>query len=217
MTDWVVDLIDAGGYWGIALLMAIENIFPPIPSELIMGIGGIRVGQGRMEMLPLLFAGTVGTVVGNYFWYAIGWSLGKERLRPLVRRFGRVLTIEWKEVEMLNRLFQRHGEKIVFFFRFMPAFRTIVSLPAGLFRMGHLRFLAWTAAGSLIWNIILAGGGTLLGSYFHRIDEYLGPLTTAAVGIIILAYIWRLIHWRPNGDGQESAGRRGERHGGESD
>ena len=76
--------------------------------------------------------------------------------------------------------------------------------------MGHLRFLAWTAAGSLIWNIILAGGGTLLGSYFHRIDEYLGPLTTVAVGIVILAYIWRLIHWRPNGDGHEGDGRGAE-------
>jgi len=203
MTDWVVNLIDAGGYWGIALLMALENIFPPIPSELIMGIGGIRVGQGRMEMAPLLFAGTVGTVIGNYFWYWIGWKLGKERLRPLVRRFGRILTIEWKEVEMLNRLFKRHGEKIVFFFRFMPAFRTIVSLPAGLFYMGHGRFLIWTAMGALIWNVILAGSGMFLGSHFSRIDDYLGPATTAAVALIVIAYLWRLIHWRPNGDKSE--------------
>ncbi|OYW84160.1 MAG: alkaline phosphatase, partial [Sphingobium sp. 32-64-5] len=115
MTDWVVNLIDAGGYWGIALLMALENIFPPIPSELIMGIGGIRVGQGRMEMLPLLLAGTVGTVAGNYFWYWLGWKLGVERLRPLVRRFGRILTLEWRDIEALNRIFTRHGEKIVFF------------------------------------------------------------------------------------------------------
>lgn len=204
MTDWVVNLIDAGGYWGIALLMALENIFPPIPSELIMGIGGIRVGQGRMAMAPLLFAGTVGTVIGNYFWYWIGWKLGKERLRPLVRRFGRILTIEWKEVEMLNRLFKRHGEKIVFFFRFMPAFRTIVSLPAGLFHMGHARFLIWTGMGALIWNIILAGSGMLLGAHFRRIDDYLGPVTTAAVGLIVIAYVWRLIRWRPNGDKGEN-------------
>ncbi|MGE4432086.1 MAG: DedA family protein [Sphingobium sp.] len=202
MTDWVVNLIDAGGYWGIALLMALENIFPPIPSELIMGIGGIRVGQGRMEMLPLLFAGTVGTVVGNYFWYWLGWKLGVERLRPLVRRFGRIMTIEWKEIEALNRLFNRHGEKIVFFFRFMPAFRTIVSLPAGLFRMGHVRFLVWTAAGALIWNIILAGGGVVLGTHFRQIDDYLGPMTTGAVVLMILFYIWRLISWRPSENGE---------------
>ncbi|TNE41845.1 MAG: DedA family protein [Sphingomonadales bacterium] len=200
MTDWVVNLIDAGGYWGIVLLMALENIFPPIPSELIMGIGGIRVGQGRMEMLPLLIAGTIGTTIGNYFWYWIGWKLGVERLRPLVRRFGRILTIQWREVEMLNRLFQRHGEKIVFGFRFMPAFRTMVSLPAGLFRMGQVRFLTWTTGGALIWNIILAGSGYVLGAHFRRIDDYLGPLSTAAIGAVVLIYLWRLLRWRPNGD-----------------
>ncbi|MCC6482801.1 MAG: DedA family protein, partial [Sphingomonadaceae bacterium] len=128
MTDWVIALIDAGGYWGIGLLMVLENVFPPIPSELIMGIGGIRVGQGRMEMIPLLFAGTIGTAIGNLPWYWLGYSLGMKRLKPFVDRFGRFLTIDWHEIERLNRLFSRHGDKIVFIIRFMPTFRTIVSL-----------------------------------------------------------------------------------------
>lgn len=197
MTDWVVHLIDAGGYWGIAFLMVLENVFPPIPSELIMGIGGIRVGQGRMEMLPLLLAGTVGTTIGNYFWYAVGRALGLERLRPLVERFGRVLTLEWRDVRRINLLFRKYGPVIVFVFRFMPAFRTMVSLPAGLFRMGHVRFLLWTAAGALIWNILLAGGGWWLGSRITKIDAWLGPITTGTVVVLVVAYLWRVATWTP--------------------
>lgn len=197
MTDWVVTLIDAGGYWGIAFLMVLENVFPPIPSELIMGIGGIRVGQGRMELMPLLVAGTLGTTVGNYFWYIVGRALGFARLRPLVRRFGRVLTLEWRDVRRINTLFRRYGPGIVFVFRFMPAFRTMVSLPAGLFRMGHIRFLVWTTAGAFIWNLMLVGGGWWLGRQVTQIDRYLGPVTWAVVGLCVVGYLWRLRTWRP--------------------
>lgn len=200
MTEWVIQLIDGGGYWGIALLMVLENVFPPIPSELIMGIGGIRVGQGRMEMIPLLIAGTVGTTIGNIPWYWLGYSLGTERLRPFVERFGRFMTLDWHTITHLNRLFTRHGEKIVFVIRFMPAFRTIVSLPAGIFRMHPLRFLIWTAAGSTIWNIILASAGYYMGAHFKRIDDYLGPLATAALAFGLLWFVWRLIRWKPRAE-----------------
>lgn len=198
MTNWVLHLIDAGGYWGIFLLMVLENVFPPIPSELIMGIGGIRVGQGRMEMAPLLLAGTCGTTIGNYVWYLIGWKLGFTRLKPLIDRFGRWATLEWRDVEALNRLFARRGDAIVFIFRFMPALRTMVSLPAGLFRMGHVRFLLWTAAGALIWNVILGYAGYVLGANFKEIDKYIGPAATATVALAIVFYLYRLITWRPS-------------------
>jgi membrane protein DedA with SNARE-associated domain len=179
--------------------MVIENVFPPIPSELIMGIGGIRVGQGRMEMVPLVIAGTIGTTIGNYFWYSLGRRLGFKRLRPMVDHFGRVLTLEWRDVRRMNILFRRFGPGIVFVFRFMPAFRTMVSLPAGLFHMGRVRFVFWTAAGALIWNVLLAAGGWFLGSRITEIDRYLGPVSTAVVVLAILAYLWRFFTWRPNG------------------
>lgn len=197
MTDWVLRLIDAGGYWGIFALMVLENLFPPIPSELIMGIGGIRVGQGRMDMGLLLFAGTLGTTLGNYAWYLVGRLLGFERLRPLVDRFGRWLTMEWRDVEALDRIFMRYGQIAVFVFRFMPVFRTMISLPAGLFRMGHIPFILWTMAGALIWNIILAGAGYVLGYNFRDIDTWIGPLATATVVIAVLGYLYRLATWRP--------------------
>lgn len=198
LSDWVVRLIDSGGYWGIGLLMVLENVFPPIPSELIMGIGGIRVGQGRMEMVPLLLAGTIGSTLGNYCWYLFGRMLGFRRLRPLVERHGRILTLGWRDVRRLNVLFRKWGPGIVFVFRFMPAFRTMVSLPAGLFRMGHVRFLLWTGAGALIWNIILAGGGYWLGRQITEIDRWLGPASTAMVVLALGAYLWRLATWKPD-------------------
>lgn len=197
MTDWVLRLIDGGGYWGIFALMVLENLFPPIPSELIMGIGGIRVGQGRMDMGLLLLAGTLGTTVGNYAWFLIGRLLGFERLRPLVDRFGRWLTMEWRDVEALDRIFMRYGQIAVFVFRFMPVFRTMISLPAGLFRMGHIPFLLWTMAGALIWNIILAGAGYVLGYNFREIDTWIGPLATVTVAIAVVGYLYRLATWRP--------------------
>lgn len=198
MSDWVVRLIDAGGYWGIGFLMVLENVFPPIPSELIMGIGGIRVGQGRLEMLPLLLAGTVGTTIGNLFWYWIGRQLGLARLQPLVERHGRWMTLRWRDVEWLDRAFERHGQKIVFIFRFMPAFRTMVSLPAGIFRMGAIRFLVWTMAGALIWNLILAGGGYWLGARFStQIDAWLGPAANLCLVGALFFYLWRQWHWKP--------------------
>lgn len=197
MTDWVLNLIDAGGYWGIFLLMVLENVFPPVPSELIMGIGGIRVGQGHMDMGLLLLAGTLGTTVGNYFWYMAGRLLGFKRLRPLVDRYGRWATMEWKDVEALDRLFGKYGQGVVFVFRFLPVFRTMISLPAGLFRMGHVRFLLWTAAGALVWNLVLAYAGYLLGFHFNQIDKYVGPIATICVIAAIIAYLWRLFTWKP--------------------
>lgn len=197
MTDIIIELTAWGGYFGIFLLMVLENVIPPFPSEVVMGLGGIAVARGRMEMLPLILAGTAGTVVGNYFWYLIGWRLGYERLRPWVDRYGRWLTLDWDHVVELEKFFRRHGQWVVFVFRFMPALRTMVSLPAGMTRMPQGRFLLWTAGGAAIWNTFLAGAGYYLGENFRAADAYIGPAATMMMGAIGLAYVWRLIRWRP--------------------
>lgn len=197
MTEWILDTIARGGYWGIAFLMAIENIFPPIPSELIMGLGGINVANGRMEFWPLLIAGSIGSTAGNYVWYQVGRSYGYERLKPFINRWGRWLTLEWEDVEQMIGFFRRHGHWVVFALRFSPLLRTMISLPAGLAHMGRVKFLIYTVAGTTIWNILLIGAGYYLGSRFDELERYTGPVAIGTAAIIIGVYLWRVTTWRP--------------------
>lgn len=197
MNDWIFRLIEGGGYWGIAFLMVLENLFPPIPSELIMGIGGISVAQGRMELAPLMIAGTIGSTLGNYAWFVLGRALGYERLKPFVDRFGRVLTMDWHDVARLVVFFQKHGQWVVFAMRFSPFMRTLISLPAGLARMGHVRFLLFTLAGAAIWNAVLIWAGYHLGRNFSDIDEYTGPIALVFVAVVGVVYVYRVVTWRP--------------------
>ncbi|AXJ94737.1 MULTISPECIES: DedA family protein [unclassified Sphingomonas] len=200
MTDFILDAIARGGYIGIFLLMALENIIPPIPSEVIMGLGGMAVARGDMGVVPLVLWGTAGTTAGNYFWYAIGRRVGYERFRPLVARHGRWLTMEWQDVETLHRFFVSRGGWVVFVFRFMPTFRTMISLPAGITRMPGWKFVVWTFAGSAIWNSLLAGAGYYLGSNFEAIDRYVGPAAVVLTVAIVGAYLWRVATWKPRAE-----------------
>ncbi len=198
MTAWILETIAAGGYWGIAFLMAIENIFPPIPSEVIMGLGGVNVAQGRMEFWPLLTAGTLGSTAGNYVWFHIGRAYGYERLKPFVDRWGRWLTMDWQDVEQVIAFFQRHGHWVVFAVRFSPFLRTMISLPAGLAHMGRAKFVLYTLPGSAIWNVLLIGGGYYLGTNFQaELERYTGPaVVITAIGFVAV-YAWRVITWKP--------------------
>jgi membrane protein DedA with SNARE-associated domain len=197
MTEFILNLIAWGGYLGIFLLMVIENVFPPIPSEVIMGFGGMAVARGDMAMLPLLVIGTAGTTVGNLFWYAVGRWIGYEQLKPFVDRHGRWLTLHWEDVERLHRFFVRHGLWVVFVFRFLPTFRTMISLPAGMAKMGMPRFLVATFLGSVIWNAVLAYAGLILGSRFKELQDYVGPVAVAMTVLLVLGYGWRVLTWRP--------------------
>jgi membrane protein DedA with SNARE-associated domain len=196
MTEFILNLIAWGGYLGIFLLMVIENVFPPIPSEVIMGFGGMAVARGDMAMLPLLVIGTAGTTVGNLFWYAVGRWIGYQRLKPFVDRHGRWLTLHWEDVERLHRFFVRHGLWVVFVFRFLPTFRTMISLPAGMAKMGMPRFLVATFLGSVIWNAVLAYAGLILGSRFKELQDYVGPVAVAMTVLLVLGYGWRVLTWR---------------------
>ena len=200
MTQWVLDTIAAGGYWGIAFLMALENIFPPIPSEVIMGLGGIALAQGRMTFWPLLIAGTIGSTIGNYFWYVVGSRLGMERLRPFIDRYGRWLTLDWHSVVRLTEFFRSHGHWIVFALRFSPMMRTMISLPAGLARMNKAQFILYTALGTTIWNIVLIGAGYYLGNNFSQLDRFTGPVTIGTGLLIVAVWLWRIIRWQPRDD-----------------
>lgn len=199
MTGFILDWIAWGGYFGIFLLMALENVFPPIPSEVIMGFGGIAVARGHMAMAPLILWGTAGTTAGNLVWYVVGRQLGYERFRPFVERHGRWLTLEWDDVVRVQRFFAERGGAAVFVFRFLPTFRTMISLPAGMAEMSVWRFLLWTFAGSAIWNTALAIAGYLLGTRFQMLDRYLGPAGVAITVLAIGFYLYRVATWKPRG------------------
>jgi membrane protein DedA with SNARE-associated domain len=204
MDDWIINFIERGSYWGVAFLMALENIFPPIPSELIMGIGGISVSRGGMDILPLLVSGTIGATLGNYVLFLAAYKLGYERLRPLVDRHGRWLTLEWQDLQRAAHFFHKHGQWVVFVFRFLPVFRSVVSIPAGLARMSHWRFLVFTFFGAAIWNLALIKAGEWLGRAVGEFEQWLGYATIGVFVISVIAYVWRVVQWRPshqNGEG----------------
>jgi membrane protein DedA with SNARE-associated domain len=197
MNEWIVHLVEGGGYWGIAFLMALENIIPPIPSELIMGLGGVAVARGTMTFWPLLFAGTVGSTLGNYFWFVIGDWFGYRRLRPFIDRWGRWLTLEWHDIEKSGNFMRRHGQWVVFALRFSPVFRTMISLPAGLAHMRHLRFLVFTFAGAAIWNALLILGGHWLAEVLKDAEIWIVWIGIVLTAVTLVGYVWRLARWKP--------------------
>lgn len=196
MSDFIVSLIEQGGYWGIFALMVLENVFPPIPSEVIMGAGGIAVAHGSMRFWPLLLAGTIGSTLGNYVWFVIGDRLGYHRLQGLVHRHGRWLTLRWHDIERATAFFRRHGQWIVFAMRFSPFLRTMISLPAGLAHMKHWKFLAFTFAGAAVWNTLLILGGQWFAAYLDTSHEVAGPLIGGTVALVVLVWLWRVWRWQ---------------------
>ena len=197
MHELIIRAIEQGGLVGIFLLMALENIFPPIPSEVIMGLGGVAVSRGTMDFWPLMISGTVGSTLGNYAWYWLGDHWGKTRLEPFVERWGRWLTMEWEDVEKARRFFRRHGPWVVFVFRFTPIFRTMISLPAGLAHMGVWRFLAFTFAGAFIWNLLLVEGGRRIADWLEESQHILGWIILGFIGLALVGYLWRVVTWKP--------------------
>ena len=197
MQEFIFDAIAAGGYWGIAFLMAIENVFPPIPSEVIMGIGGVLVARGAMEFWPLIAVGTAGSTAGNYFWYWIGDRWGYRRLKPWIRDHGRWLVISCDDLDKAVRFFQTHGQWVVFALRFSPFLRTMVSLPAGLSHMSLWRFLLFTFLGAAVWNTLLVEGGRRLAPLMERYDTIAGWAVGGVIALVVIFYFYKVITWTP--------------------
>lgn len=196
----IVSIIERLGYLGIAILMALENIFPPLPSEAIMGAGALAVASDRMSFWPLLAFGTAGTVAGNYCWFWVGDRVGYEKLGPFIDRWGRWLTLEWEDVERASDFFQKHGQWAVFFLRFFPVMRTMISLPAGLAHMNVWRFLVFTTAGAAIWNVILILGTQWLVGAFADVQDLVGWVLIGSLALAVVGYGWRLYTWKPRAE-----------------
>ncbi len=197
MSDWIIRFVEETGYLGVAMLMFIETVFPPVPSEVIMSIAGMHAGQGKMSLPVVIAVGTSGAMLGNYFWYLVARLIGIDRLRTMIERYGRWLTLDWPEVERAQRLFNKHGAVIVCIGRMLPTLRSLMSIPAGLLRMKQSTFLIWSTIGTAGWTALLASAGWLLGRNFRNIEDFVGPISLIVIGGIIVAYVWRVITWRP--------------------
>ena len=152
MFDWIVGMVQGGGYGAVALLMFLENVFPPIPSELIMPLAGFVAAQGRLNLVLVLVAGSVGSLAGALFWYWIGLKVGSERLARFAQDHGRWLTLTPREVRAADKWFDRHGGKAVFLGRLIPGVRTLISVPAGVSGMRFGRFVLYSGLGTVLWT-----------------------------------------------------------------
>lgn len=191
MEKWVIDIMTSLGYGGIALLMFLENLFPPIPSELIMPFAGFTVHGGKMQFLPAILAGTIGTIVGALPWYYLGKVFSEDHIKGWVDKYGKWISVSSKDVEKANKWFHRHGVKAVFFCRLVPGVRTLISLPAGMNEMPLTPFLIYSTIGTVIWVSLLTGLGYFLGDNYKLVDQYLSPVSKiVAVTLVIWFVLW---------------------------
>lgn len=186
LTTWITNTMESMGWFGIGLLMFLENVFPPIPSELIMPLAGFTIAQGKMGWIPAIAAGVVGTVLGSLIWYYIGVFISEERLERWADRYGRWMQLSSADIAKSKKWFNRHGVKAVFLCRLVPGVRTLISLPAGIEGMPLPTYLIFTTAGTLLWTIFLTATGYFLGNNYTKVDEYLGPVSKIILAILVV-------------------------------
>ncbi|MEG0691627.1 MAG: DedA family protein [Oscillospiraceae bacterium] len=194
MQELIIEMMNQFGYWGIALLIAIENIFPPIPSEVILTFGGFMTTYTDMNLWLVAFFSTIGSVVGALVLYGIGRILNEERLeRWLGGKWGRILHLKPSDVKKADTWFQRKGKTTVFFCRFIPIVRSLISIPAGMSKMNLWVFLLLTTLGTSIWNIVLVWLGAIAGASWESIVGYIGIYSTVvlvSIGIGGLLFLY---------------------------
>lgn len=196
MLDWITGFIDRTGVLGVALLMFAENVFPPIPSEMVMPLAGAVAARGGMSPWLAALAGTLGSLAGAFAWYALARRVGDDRLRRWAAHHGRWLTLSPQDVDRSDRWFDRHGTKAVFLGRLVPAVRTLISVPAGLHEMPVGPFLLMSALGSALWTGLLTFAGVKLGERWELVHGWLEPVSNVVVGALVLTYAWRVLTWR---------------------
>jgi membrane protein DedA with SNARE-associated domain len=193
MFDWITGIVERTGYAGVFLLMLGENVFPPIPSEMIMPLAGFTAAQGKLDVVLVVLAGAAGSLLGALFWYYVGRRLGPERLKRFASRHGRWLTLTPGEVDGACAWFGRHGGKAVFLGRLVPTVRTLVSVPAGIAGMPLPKFLAFTALGTALWTALLAAAGYLLQDQYRLVAGYVDPAANLVFGLIAAWYLYRVV------------------------
>ncbi|WP_327104356.1 DedA family protein [Nonomuraea glycinis] len=186
MVDWVVSLMAALGAPGAGIAIALENLFPPLPSEVILPLAGFTASRGEMNLISALLWTTGGSVVGALALYWIGALLGRERTLAIAAKLP---LVKVSDIEKTEAWFLKHGKATVFFGRMIPIFRSLISVPAGVERMNMVTFLLLTTAGSAIWNTIFVMAGYLLGAQWALVETYAGIGSKVVLGLVVLAVV----------------------------
>lgn len=190
MQEIIIALMDQFGYFGILLLIAVENIFPPIPSEVILTFGGFMTTYTSLNVAGVIVFSTVGSLMGAVVLYGIGRIFNKERLMKLVSgRIGKMLRLKVKDVESAENWFEKRGNGAVFFCRFVPIVRSLISIPAGMSEMKPAPFLLYTAAGSLLWNTVLVVIGSIVGENWERVVAKMDAYSNITFIILVILFI----------------------------
>ena len=189
MQEWITNTMNSLGYLGIGLLMFLENLFPPIPSELIMPLAGYTATfpNTQIQVIPAIAAGVIGTILGAIPWYYAGLLLGQQRLELLAERYGRWIGISGKDIEKSVQWFQKHGSKAVLFGRLVPGIRTLISIPAGISKMSLVPFFIYSTIGTLGWVTLLTYAGYFLGKNYKLVEDYVDVITKVVVFGVLIA------------------------------
>jgi membrane protein DedA with SNARE-associated domain len=191
----IEQIIVGMGYVGITLVMLIENLFPPIPSELVMPLAGFFSAEGQLWLPGVWLAGTLGSVLGAIVLYYIGRGLNETVLRWIVQRYGRWVGISMQDVDRTLSVFDRHGQAIVFFGRLIPLVRSLISIPAGMHKMPMLKFVAFTTAGSAIWSAVLAIAGYVLGRNWRQVLDFINAYQRVTLAVLAVAVVALIVWW----------------------
>lgn len=189
MQNWIIETMDTFGYLGIFLLIALENIFPPIPSEVILTFGGFMTTESSLSKIGVIFFSTLGSVIGAIILFWIGTLLDIKTLEKIVERWGHFLRLTKKDVHKADEWFSKYGVWTVFFCRLIPLIRSLISIPAGMARMNFWIFLLFTTLGSLIWNTILVLVGASVGASWEKIVEYMDVYSSIIYGILAIGLV----------------------------
>jgi membrane protein DedA with SNARE-associated domain len=201
MFEWITGIIGRRGYLGIAALTFLENVFPPIPSELVIPLAGFVAAEGDLRLDLVIVIAVVGSLAGATLWYELGRRIGERRLRAWIVEYGKWLTISPSDLDQAQEWFRRHGRTAVFVGRLVPGVRTFISLPAGFTRMGRGTFLLYSVLGTAIWTAALAYAGVVLRANFTIVSGYIDIVTTILLAAIGVMMIWRYVKcWRAPAD-----------------
>lgn len=207
MADWIASFVERAGYLGIALLMLVENLVPPIPSELIMPFAGFAAARGGPDLGLVIISGMAGSVLGTLAWYVLGLYLGLDRLGRFAAQHGHWLTLSPDDVDRAREVFVRWGALAVFAGRLVPTVRTLISVPAGLARMGLRQFPAWTTLGTALWTGFLAGMGYVLKGRYQMVEAWVNPVSNIVGSVLVIVYLYRVAIFGGRRKGPGESGR----------